>query len=286
MKTSRRNFIKTSSLALGSLALFHKQSLAMGANEKSVKSFGFQSWTIKEELNRDPAGTCKKMAEYGYREIEMCSPLGYIDTGFAPLNKYSGTELRKIIEDSGLKCTSSHFVLAELQNSLDNRLEWAHQMGMKQMILQSFWLPEAEQTIANYQKSADGLNVIAEKTKAAGIQLGFHNHNMEFETRDNELIYDALMDEFDPDLVKMEFQVAVITLGYKASTYFRKYPGRFISAHLSDWNIERDKEVPIGEGIVDWEDFFEAAKIGGVKNFFVEMAPENFEPSAKYLLEL
>lgn len=286
MKTSRRNFIKTSSLAIGSLALFHKQSLATGTNGNTVKSLGFQSWTIKEELNSDPVGTCKKMAAFGYQEIEMCSPLGYIDSGFAPLNKYSGTELRKIIEDSGLKCTSSHFNLGELQDSLDDRLEWAHQMGMKQMILSSFWLPKEEQTIANYRKSAAGLNIIAQKTKAAGIQMGFHNHHMEFEKRDNELIYDAILDEFDPDLVKMQFQVAVANIGYKAADYFRNYPGRFISAHLSDWNKEKDTQAPIGKGIVDWNDFFEAAKIGGVKNYFVEMDPENFEPSAKYLLKL
>lgn len=286
MKTSRRNFIKTSSLAIGSLALFHKQNLSIGTNRKTVKSLGFQSWTIKEELNSDLIGTCKKMAAYGYQEIEMCSPLGYIDTGFAPLNKYSGTELRTIIEDCGLKCTSSHFTLVELQDSFDNRLEWAHQMGMKQMILQSFWLPEGEQTIANYRKSADGLNILAEKTRAAGIQMGFHNHHMEFEKRDNELIYDALLDEFDHDLVKMQFQVAVANIGYKAADYFRNYPGRFISAHLSDWNKEKDTQVPIGKGIVDWADFFEAAKIGGVKNFFVEMDPENIEPSANYLLQL
>lgn len=286
MKTSRRNFIKKSSLAIGSLAILNKQSIAIGTKEKTVKSFGFQSWTIKDELNSNPVSTCNKMAAFGYREIEMCSPLGYINSGFAPLNKYSGTELRKIIEDSGLKCTSSHFNLGELQDSLDNRLEWAHQMGMKQMILSSFWLAKEEQTIANYKKSAAGLNIIAEKTKATGIQMGFHNHHMEFEKRGEKLIYDAILEELDPDLVKMQFQVAVVNIGYKAADYFRKYPGRFISAHLADWSKEKDTQVPVGQGGVDWKDFFEAAKIGGVKNFFVEMAPDTFEESAKFLSKL
>ena len=48
----------------------------------------------------------------------------------------------------------------------------------------------------------------------------------------------------------------------------------------------KDVQVPLGQGIVDWPDFFEAAKIGGLKNFYVEMEPETFEPSAKYLLKL
>lgn len=286
MKTTRRNFIKTSSLALGSAALLGHQSFGMGIKGNTVKSFGFQVWTIREKLFTDFAGTLKMMAGYGYKEVEMCSPLGYSDAGFEPLNEMSGTEMRKIIEGEGLICRSSHYNMGELQDSLDNRIEWSHQMGITQMILASFWLPKDKTSIDDYRRAADGLNKIAEKTKAAGIQIGFHNHHMEFEKRGNELIYDALLDELDPDLVKMQFQVAVINIGYKAADYFRKYPGRFISAHLADWSNEKDSQVPIGQGIVDWKDFFKAAKIGGVKNFYVEMAPDTFEESAKYLLSI
>ena len=116
--------------------------------------------------------------------------------------------------------------------------------------------------------------------------MGFHNHHMEFEKRGDELIYDALLDELDPELVKMQFQVAVVDIGYKAADYFRKYPGRFISAHLADYSTVKDEQVPVGQGIVDWENLFDAAKTGGVKNFFVEMAPETFAPSAEYLMNI
>ena len=74
----------------------------------------------------------------------------------------------------------------------------------------------------------------------------------------------------------------MINGGYKASDYFKKYPGRFISAHLSDWTAEK-KEVPIGQGIIDWKEFFAAAKTGGVKTFFVEMDMDKFKDSAKYI---
>jgi L-ribulose-5-phosphate 3-epimerase UlaE len=109
---------------------------------------------------------------------------------------------------------------------------------------------------------------------------------MEFEKIDNTLIYDALMNQFDPRYVKMQFQVAVISIGYKASEYFTKYPGRFISAHLADWSSVEKKEVPIGQGIVDWKEFFAALKTGGVKNIFVEMEMETFKDSASYLHNL
>lgn len=284
--TTRRNFIKKSGAALGSIALISRFPLNF-ADLSTVKtlSFGFQTWTLRDQLGNDLPGTLKIMADQGYKEVEFCSPLGYTDTPFEKFNSMSGKELRKIIEDAGLKCGSSHFNMPELREHLDNRIEWAHEMGMTQIIASSFWLPK-EATLDDYRKSCDELNEIGVKTKAAGIQTGFHNHHMEFEKLDGMLIYDALLDRLDPEMVKMQFQVAVVNIGYKAADYFRKHPGRFISAHLSDWSVEKEKQVPVGQGIVDWDDFFKAAVTGGVKNFFVEMDPDTFPESARFLQNL
>ena len=284
MKTKRREFLKTTGVALGSTALLGQIPFGLGGCSSSPKSFGFQTWTIREQLVQDFSGTLKKMADMGYKELEMCSPLGYIDSGFGPLNKYSGTELKKMIDDQGLVCSSSHYTFGELRDSLENRIEWATQLGMKQMILSSFWLPDG--SVDEYRKACDELNVMGEKTKAAGIQIGYHNHHMEFEKRGEELIYDEMLKVLDPDLVKMQFQVAVINIGYKAADYFRNYPGRFISAHLSDYAEDLKNQVPVGQGIVDWNELFEASKVGGVQNFYVEMDPETFNASAEYLLSL
>jgi sugar phosphate isomerase/epimerase len=84
----------------------------------------------------------------------------------------------------------------------------------------------------------------------------------------------------------MQFQVAVISIGYKASDYFRKFPGRFISAHLADWSDTKKASVPVGQGIVDWKDFFASIKKGGVKNIFAEINEEFFKDSAAYLKNL
>jgi len=283
MKTTRRTFMRKCGLTIGSITL--ASQLPVNLYGKAVKSFGFQTWTIREKLVADFGGTLKMMADLGYKEVEMCSPLGYIESGFGPLNNIDNKEMRKIIDDSGLTCSSSHFTMGELREHLDNRIEWAKALGMKQMIASSFWLPK-DASVDDYRKAAQELNRIGEKTKAAGLQMGFHNHHMEFEKRGDVLIYDALLEEFDPEMVKMQFQVAVVNIGYKAADYFRKYPGRFISAHLADWSPDAKKNVTLGQGIVDWKDFFTAAKIGGVKNFFIEMDPETFKPSAAYLAKL
>jgi len=286
MNLSRRNFIKAGGAALGSMALLNTiLPEAIAAEGRQKLAFGFQTWTLRNELGADLPGTLKKMAEMGYSEVEMCSPLGYTGTPFEKFNNLSGTELRKIIEDTGLKCTSSHYGMGELRDHLDNRIEWAQQMGMRQMICSSLWLPDGA-SVDDYLKGCDELNMIGKKVKAAGLQFGYHNHHMEFEKRGDVLIYDAMLEKLDPDLVKMQFQVAVVNIGYKAADYFRKYPGRFISAHLADWSATKKDQVAIGQGIVDWKDFFAASIVGGVKNIFVEMDPLTFRDSAEFLMKI
>jgi len=284
---SRRSFISKSGKGLtASVALSGLSFPAFIRNMGIVidQPFGFQTWIVREMLAKDFPGTLKIMANEGYQQMEMCSPEGYVDSGFGPLTKIKPADMKKIINDAGLTCPSCHFGFEELTDHLDARIEWSKQIGLSVMVCSSFGLPKTA-TLDDYIKACDKLNKAAEKIKKAGMQTGYHNHETEFAILDNRLIYDELMKKFDPNLVKMQFQTEVINLGYKASTYFNKYPGRFISAHLSDWTAEK-KEVPIGQGIIDWKEFFAAAKTGGVKYFYVEMSFDTMAPSATYLKQL
>ena len=93
----------------------------------------------------------------------------------------------------------------------------------------------------------------------------------------------TVLGQFDPKLVKMQFQVSVISLGYEAATYLNKYPGRFLSLHLQDWSATDKKTVAIGKGVVDWPKVFAAAKTAGVKNYFVELNLDQMKDSYTYL---
>jgi sugar phosphate isomerase/epimerase len=286
-KINRRDFLGKASLGIGGAVALSQLPLSIFAETDPIwlnQPIGFQTYPIRTMIVQDFPGTLKLMAGQGYQLVEMCSPQGYVSSGFGPLVNIKPAEMRKIIEDAGLHCPSCHFTFPELTDNLDERIEFAKQLGLTQMICSTFWLPKTAR-LNDYLESADKLNKSAEKIKKAGMQTGFHNHEFEFATLDNQLIYDALMGRFDPELVKMQFQTEVINLGYKASTYFNKYPGRFISAHLSDWTADK-KEVPIGQGVIDWKEFFAAAKTGGVQNFFVEMKFDNLKDSATYIHQL
>jgi sugar phosphate isomerase/epimerase len=243
---------------------------------------GCQTYPVREALGKDFAGTLREIASIGYRTIEMCSPPGYAGAGYAPLMKLKAPEMRRIIRDAGLRCESCHYQFRELKENLDERIAFAKELGLKQMILSMFGLPR-NASMSDWTRAADELNRIGEKIGKAGMQAGFHNHNFEFAQIDGVLIYDKLLQTFDAKLVKMQFQVAVVNAGYHAADYLAKYPGRFLSLHVADWSSETKRPVPVGQGVVDWKKLFSTAKTGGVKNYFVEMNMDAMKASYTFL---
>ena len=287
-KFNRRQFLSTGALGIGAAIFASGSTLESLANRSTIPAkmpIGFQTWSVRELLSKDFSGTLRMMAGLGYQTLEMCSPPSYSDNGFGGLVKYTGKQLQQMVNDAGLSMISTHYGFDELKNNLDDRIRFAKDSGQKQMILSSFGLPE-KASLADWQKAADELNKIGEKVKKEGIQMGYHNHDGEFATLDGTLLYEALMKAFDPAFIKMQFQVAVIRLGYKASTYFEKYPGRFISSHLADWSPQANKQVNLGQGIVNWKEFMAALPIGGVQNIFVEMELDTMKDSVSYLHSL
>jgi len=243
---------------------------------------GTQVWPVREALNKDFDGTLRDLAAMGYRTIEMCSPPGYASSGFGPLMKLSSAEMKQKIQAAGLRCESSHYNFRELKENLSERIAFAKEMGYTQMVLASFGLRQGA-TMADWTAAASELNKMGEATQRAGIQLAFHNHNIEFETIGGELIYDRLMSTFDPNLVKSQFQVAVASLGVDPVKVVQKYSGRILSMHLADWSPAEKKLAPVGGGSVNWKELFAAAKAGGVKNYFVEVDPPAMKSSYAYL---
>jgi sugar phosphate isomerase/epimerase len=275
---TRRQFVGSATGLAGYLSL---ETFKLGADPLGLP-VGFQVFPVREMLGKDFAGTLRQLAAMGYRAVEMCSPPSYANYGFAPLANLKASEMRQIIHAAGLSCESCHYQFNELKQHLEERIAFAKDLGLKQMILSTFGLGR-DAAMDDWRRAAGELNKIGAEIKKAGLQAGFHNHDFEFKQFDGVLVYDELMSRLDPNLIKMQFQVAVISLGYEAATFFTKYPGRFISAHLADWSSTDKKTVAVGQGVVDWKKLFAAAKTGGITNYFVEVNLDEMKASYPYL---
>ena len=280
----RRDFIRKTTLAVGAATMANQMAAPVYAAPLGLP-VGFQSWVVRDMLAKDFVGTLRRMAAMGYQTIEMCYPPDYAQSGFGPLVNLKASEMRRIIENTGLRCESCHFPMKGLTADLAQRLAFAKELGLTQMIISSFWL-KSDAKLADWLRACDETNQLGARTQKEGIQFGFHNHHFEFKQLEGVLIYDALMGALDPKLIKMQFQVAVISAGFEAAIFFTKYPGRFISMHLSDWSATEKKSVPLGQGEVDWKKLFAAARTGGVQNYFVEMDVPTLKSSCAYLRSL
>jgi sugar phosphate isomerase/epimerase len=236
-------------------------------------------------IAKDFPGTIKQLAAAGFQMIELCSPVGYADSGFAGLAKYKGPELRKILSDAGVGCVSSHFGIDELRKDQERSIAWAKDVGLTQMLVPSLDGPE-KPTMEDVKRAADEYNKMGEKAAKAGIQQGLHNEGFELSMVEGKRTYDVLLGLLDPRLVKFQFQVSTIANGYDAAEYFTKYPGRFISMHVQGWSSATKKIMPVGQDTLDWKKIFTAAKTGGIKNYFVEMDLDMMKASVPYLRNL
>jgi sugar phosphate isomerase/epimerase len=281
---SRREFCKSAATYATAAGLLSGGALNLRADPLGMP-IGCQTWPVRTMIEKDLPGTIKQLADAGFQTVELCSPVGYAEFGFAGLAKYSGTELRRILHDAGVTCVSSHFNIKELRENQDERIAWAKDVGVKQMIVPTLEGP-TNPTMDDVKRAAEEYNKMAEQSKKAGLQQGLHNEDFELSVVDGKRTYDLLLDVLDPSLVKFQFQVSTISNGYDAAEYFMKYPGRFFSMHVQGWSAETRKIMPVGQDTLDWKRIFTAAKAGGVQNYFVEMNLDMMKASVPYLRNL
>jgi len=281
---SRREFVKNAATHAAAAGFISAGGLELRANPLGMP-IGCQTWPVREMIVKDFPGTIKQLADAGFQTIELCSPVGYADYGFAGLGKYTGTKLRRILGEAGVACVSSHFGIKELRDDQEGRIAWAKDAGLTQMIVPTLEGPK-KPTMDDVKRAADEYNKMGERSARAGIQQGLHNEDFELTMVDGKRTYDLLLELLDPKLVKFQFQVSTISRGYDAAEYFTKYPGRFISMHVQGWSAEAKKIMPVGQDSLDWAKIFTAAKMGGIKNYFVEMNLDMMRASVPYLRKL
>jgi sugar phosphate isomerase/epimerase len=293
---NRRTFIE-SSVAAGILVSVPARGFAA---MHQIEKVGVQLYTVRDDMKKDFAGTIAKVASAGYKEVEFA---GYFD--------HKPAEVRAILDKNGLTAPSCHFGYDVVQKHLPETLDAAHTIGHTYIVCP--WIDEGERKSADgWKRVCETFNKAGEASKKAGIQFGYHNHWWEFApdaALGGKLAYDHLLESTDADLVKMEMDLAWISVaGQDPVAYFNHYPGRFPLVHVKDFKslphltpqqlatynsdkLEKEEMTEPGSGVIDWKRLFSNSDKGGIKHFFVEHdAPKDpfasITASYKYLAAL
>jgi sugar phosphate isomerase/epimerase len=294
MTLSRRQFLQSTAAA----------GLVLGASRRLHATpygwpIGLQIFPLAKMIDTDFRGTMKQVADAGFQTVELLSPwYNKHNFGLADMEKYSGADIRKILGDLGLKAVGAHVDMTECRGEeLPKIIQWATDRGLQQICVPSLDGPR-NGTLDDVKRLADEYNHAAEMSAKAGLKQGLHTEGFELSTVDGKRVFDILLTSYlDPKLVRFQFQMSTLTSGLVAADYFTKYPGRFLSMHLQDVDMNTEvpgragrgtshPQKPIGQGSIDWVKTFKAAKIGGVENFFVEQNFDLAKASVPYLKAL
>ncbi len=277
MKTTRRTFVKTGAIAALGTAIFPGSVFASGAQKRMV---GLQLYSVRSDMTKDPLGSLTQLAKMGYVYVEHAS---YRNRKFYG---YTAPELKKILDDLGLKMISGHTVMNkqhwdetanDFSDSWKLTIEDAATLEQKYVISPSMDA-SMRKTYDDFMRYMDVFNKCGELCNKRGMKFGYHNHDFEFsETLNGEKLFDIMMNAIDPDLVVIQLDIGnLYNGGAIALDVVKQYPGRFENVHVKDeiaasGGNDKYESTILGEGIVHTKEVLDlATKIGGTTCYIIE----------------
>lgn len=260
---NRRSFLRTSGTALAATTLASStaaRAFAAARNAGVPDAIGIQLYSLRDIFPGDVLGTLEMLKRYGYGDVE-----------FAGLHGRTPDVMRGALDTLGLRASSTHVGLGDILADEDATFEMCQTMGHDYLVVP--WLaPEDRPDRDGYLVLADQLNALGERSKAAGVQLGYHNHDFEFDTFGGDTpAYDDFVQRLDPELVVMELDLYwTVKAGYDPVTYFERYPGRFPLWHVKDGAGSDLAQTDVGAGQIDFARLFAASSTAGLKHAFIE----------------
>ena len=232
------------------------KSLSFGAEQHKIEKVGLQLYTVREQMKKDFEGTLAKVASTGYREVE-----------FAGLFEHPAKDVRAMLDRDGLTAISAHVDFKNITSAWNRSLDDAQVLGQKYIACPS--LDESMRTPDGVKRAAEAFNRAGEQSKKVGIQFAYHNHDFEFKLLAGKTLYEALLEQTDPQLVKMEMDLFwTVNGGQDPLKYFARYPGRFPLVHVKD-RKQNGEMTEVGSGAIDFKRIF-ADSQAGIQHYIVE----------------
>jgi sugar phosphate isomerase/epimerase len=269
----RRQFFATG-VALAAAVSKPSWVSALEAGNQYRNQIGIQLYTLRNEINNDVVGTIKAVADAGYKQVE---PYGFPNAD----------AMIREAKANGMAINSSHIntdgILTPERKGVQpfgELLDKANELGLTHLVV-PYLGAEWRGSLDQYKKVAERCNVAAEKAKAAGIQLAYHNHSFEFKPLTSEKSgYDVFIEEFSDDM-KFEIDVFwVAVAGQNITDLIQKLSGRVTQLHLKDLDrsvsppvydsIPKEAFKELGNGVIKMEPILSAAADSGVAHCHVE----------------
>jgi sugar phosphate isomerase/epimerase len=218
---------------------------------------GLQLYSVRNECANDLPAVLAAVAAVGYEGVE-----------FAGYHGRSATELRRLLDDNGLRCCGTHLGIDALTgDELSRTVEFNRTLGNEFLIVAS--LPD--ERMADRQaclETARAFNEISQQVEAEGMRVGYHNHAADLRPLDGETPWDIVFAKTRPEVVMQVDTANMFAGGGDPVQCLRKYPGRAATMHLKEYSSSNPAAV-LGEGDVDWPGLFSVVETQGATQWFI-----------------
>ncbi len=252
---------------------------------------GLQLYSLRDIYGKDAAAALDKVKDYGVKIVETYNT-----------PKPAPAELRKMLDDRGIKAVSGHFGYDAFEKDLAGVVASAKTLGLE--YVGCAWIPHtlAEFDMTATDKASADFNKWGEQLAKQGLKFMYHCHGYEFKPvaeGSEKTFMDVLMEKTKPEFVAFEMDVFwVVHPGADPVKYLAKYPGRWQLMHIKDMlktarvgvftgKAPHEEGVVVGTGRMDWSAILKAASASGVKHYFIEdehpNAVQQIPQSLKYL---
>ncbi|MEP6847040.1 MAG: sugar phosphate isomerase/epimerase [Panacibacter sp.] len=254
-------------------------SSSLFADAQSPKLFqgapGMVSYTYRKYFEKDVPST-----------LDVIKKLGITDIEFSNLFGQTAGQLRKYIDEKGLKCSSFGVSYDDLVNKTAEVAQNAKTLGAE--YVRVAWIPhKGEMTLEVMDTAIANFNKVGKILKDQyGLTFIYHNHGYEFQPYKDGTLYDYLMQQTDPKYVSFEMDILWIFFpGQDPTVLLNKYGGRYKTLHLKDLRngvkgdmsggTSQENDVALGTGQINIPAVIRAAKKAGIEHYYIEDESSN-----------
>lgn len=231
---------------------------------------GMVSYTFRNSFAKDVALTLDTLKTMGIKDMEFSNLFGK-----------KASEIRKMLDDRGMFCSSFGVGYPDLMTKTHEVGENAKALGAK--FVRIAWVPhDGSFTLEMAKKTVEDFNKAGKFLKDEfGITFCYHNHGYEFSPYENGTLMDYIIQKTDPKYVSFEIDILwTFFPGGNPAELLNKYGKRFKLLHLKDLrkgitgnlsggtSVEND--VALGTGQLDIPSILKAAKKAGIKHYYIE----------------
>lgn len=260
---------------------------------------GIQLFSVRTDMEKDPVEAIRKVAEIGYKNLEVANPRADQDPGVGfdvPAEK-----LLEILSGFGARVVSSHIRPID-ENTLPSIIEYHGKIGNKYIGQSVDFFPDYD----TLMKRCEYYNRMGKILSEHGMKFVYHNHYHEFQQMNGKCILYHILDNTDPDYVDFEIDtfwtmrggadpVEVIKkVGKRLRLIHQKDFSKTTDSPVNLWTV-KDPNVPItwetfggahkpedfceiGTGTMDIQSILDAANEAGAEYVILEQDATQLTP--------